>query len=285
LKKTMAAVIILLQVIPLFSMDYNRNQKIINSILKEDRSKKTAIIPKETAEKSETAVKDDKKKEEEPLKPVMQGRNELLLKNGIQFFYSGLYGESLKSFRELINTHGQSPYTDSSRVWIGKILIRQYDYPAAIKELQSIDPRSGEYPAALYYTAESHYLNGSYIEAIEFYQKMAYQFPLHDLADNALLKTGQLYLRTGKGGEALKSMVNLIKMYGDRETVDDAYFLLGKIFISDPELKDLETARTIYKIFLDRVAAGKPWFKDSPLTARVKGELRHLEKNYFKITN
>jgi len=290
LKKT-AVIIILMLSMPLLAKDSNRTEDIINNILSETPEKQSVKPPAGDLKKPEGDKKPDEKPQPEkktaPKKdsPVVSNAEEVLLKTGIQFYNSGLYPHSMKNFRELVDKYPQSPHRDSARVWIGKILIKQYNYDEAIKEFSSVPDGSGEYPLALFMMAESNMLKRDYISAIEYYQRVFSRFPEHELADNALLNMGRLYLNTQKGTQALDATTKLIKYYKNRETIPDAYYLLGRIFEKDPTLKDYETARKVYKLFIKKAESGVEPFSKSPLTKRVKADLLYLEKRHFKQEN
>jgi outer membrane protein assembly factor BamD (BamD/ComL family) len=157
-----------------------------------------------------------------------------------------------------------------------------YRYDDAIKEFSALTAESGDYPASLYYAGESYQMKGDQISSIEYYQKVQAQFPSHELADKALLNMGRLYLNQKKGAQALDSAVRIIKYYKDRDTIDDAYYLIGKVYEKDPRFKDVETARKIYKKFITK-GESDARFGKSPLLVRVREDLQRIEKTYFKM--
>jgi TolA-binding protein len=302
--------------IPLHSRDFKETEQIINTILSDDRGApqkageqkqeplrkeqapqlKEQLRQKEQAPQAEqareneggdgaTAESSGKEKKEKKQKETlgMSQSDEVLLKTGIQFYNSGLYPFSLKQFGELMTKYPQSQFRDSAAMYSGKIYFKQHQYDKAIEQYASIQDKSGEYPNALYYTAETHSVKGDPQQSIEFYAKVSSLFPDHELADDALLKVGRLYLNQQKGLQALDTTLTLIKYYSARETVDDAYYLLGTIFMKDPALKDFEKARKIYRSFMKKAAEGEPRFSKSPLRFRVQSELSRIEKNYYKL--
>ena len=125
-------------------------------------------------------------------------------------------------------------------------------------------------------------MKGNQISSIEYYQRVQAQFPAHELADKALLNIGRLYLNQQKGAQALDSAVKIIKYYKDRDTVDDAYYLMGKVYEKDPRLKDIETARKIYRQFIKKGETDARFGK-SPLKKRVQEDLQRIDKMYFKL--
>ena len=293
MKKTILIIILFVLSSPAFSNNFNKTEKIINSIIKEasensqsdTKTKNYRATPDENKAKSlKTSInsKDrNEKKEGETLS--MSEPDEVLLKSGIEFYNSGLYTFSLKQFNELNKNFPQSEFKDTSKIYTGKIYLKLFKYDNAIKAFSSVPKNSGEYAASLYYLGESQNIKGNFLSSIEKYQSVASQFPDHDLADNALLKIGKLYLRKKKGQQALETTVKLIKYYRDRNTIDDAYYLLGNIFLKDPMMKDIETARKVYKVFLKKARSGTPYFEKSPLRERVQKDLAHIEKYHFKL--
>jgi TolA-binding protein len=273
-------------VLPLYSKDFNKTEEIINTLLKsqEEREKAPMKVPAVAEKSRKKPVKEEK--DEADKKPAgMSSPDEILLKTGIQLYNSDLFDYAEDKFRELARDYPRSPYLDSSRIWLSRISIKKYRYDDAIKGLSAIKSDSGEYPMALYNTGYCHMAKGNEIKSIEFFHRVSSRFPEHQLADNALLNSGEIFFRNGKGNQALESAIKLVKFYSNRETADDAYYLLGKIYEKDPLLKDPEMARTIYKKFLKKADSGDPVFTRSPLKDRVKKDLRYIEKNYFRLKN
>ncbi|MDR3238127.1 MAG: tetratricopeptide repeat protein [Spirochaetia bacterium] len=253
--------------------DYKENEDILKQIQEYNNTKKPSSPP--SAEADEDKAK--KKKTEVP------ANDSVLLKTGINMFNSGNYENAAKNFRQIIDDYPQSPYADTARIWIGRIHIKKYEYAKAIEELASVAETSGEYPAARYDTGFCLNAQGDSAAAISCYQTVAYSFPEHELADDALLQSGILFAKTGKGDEAIAAFLLLSSRYKDRETVDDALFCMGKVFESDPELRDIERAREIYRLFLKKSEEGLPHFKDSPLKNKAARELKRIEENHFRI--
>jgi TolA-binding protein len=275
-----------LLVLPLYSKDFNKTEEIINTLLSQSEGKEK-VPPKIPVTGNKTGIKSTKEeKEETEKKPAgMSSPDEILLKTGIQLYNSNLLDHAGDKFRELARDYPRSPYLDSARIWLSRIHVKRYRYDEAIKELSEIKSDSGEYPMALYNTGYCHMVKGDEIKSIEFFHRVSSRFPEHQLADNAILYSGKIFLRNGKGDQALEAAIKLTKFYGQRETADDAYYLLGKIYEKDPLLKDPEMVRTIYRKFLQKADSGDPVFNRSPLKVRVKKDLRYIEKNYFRLGN
>lgn len=287
--KKLITILLIFSVLPLYSKDYQKTEEMINSILAEENSdadKKTDPENNPTDKKSgETTNTENKETGEEKKNQnnAMSGKDEVLLKTGIQLYESGLIDHSILRFNDLIKNYTSSPFVNNARMWAGKIHLKKYQYDEAIKQFNDIKEQSGEYPAALYYKAEAYRYKSDPINAIENFQKISSSYPEHELADNAILSSGKLYLKSGKGSQALESAIRIIHNYKDRETVDDAYYLIAKVYEKDPILKDLEVSRKFYKNFLKKSEQKLKHFSDSPLIPAVKNDLRHLEKTYFKF--
>jgi TolA-binding protein len=287
--KKLTALLFIIIVTSAYSKDYHKTKEMINSILAEE----TGTPGKKTD--SETALPGDKqdikndpqdKSAEEENKnknTAMSGKDEVLLKTGIQLYESGLLDHSISRFNDLIKNYPTSPFIDNARMWAGKIHLKKYQYEDAIKQFDGIKEQSGEFPAALYFKSEAYRYKGDPINAIEHYQKLSSSYPDHELADNAILSSGKIYLNSGKGYQALESAIRIIRYYKDRETVDDAYYLVAKIYEKDPILKDLEMSRKFYKTFIRKYEQNLKHFSDSPLISAVKNDLSHLETTYFKF--
>jgi TolA-binding protein len=272
-------VLSLLMALTAHARDYKKTEDILNIIL----SEKETSGQKTEAPQQQPGPAPKPTKGTEGSKPSAEDPAQVLLKNGIRLYSSGLHDQALASFDEVVQKHGDSPLRDQARIWMGKIQIRQHQYDDALKTFNAVSADSGEYPAALFHGAEAESSRGNTLRAAELYQSVAARFPEHDLADNALYRAGTIYLEAERGNQALESTIRLIRYYRDRETIDDAYFLLGKIFERDRTLKDLETTRKIYRLFLKKASAGEPHFSNSPLRERVRSDLRFIEKSFFMM--
>lgn len=285
--KKLITISLLLIIVPLYSKDYHKTEEMINSILTEEttaNTKKTEPAVTDPNNKiAETEKEKDKTEDESAKNSAMSGKDEVLLKTGIQLYESGLLDHSLVRFTDLIKNYPASKFIDSARMFAGKIYLKKYQYDEAIKQVDAIKEQSGEYQAALYYKAEAYRYKGDPINAIEYYQKLSSSYPEHELADNAILTSGKLYLNSSKGYQALESSIKIIRYYKDKDTIDDAYYLIAKIYEKDPLLKDMEMSRKFYKIFIVKSEQNQKHFADSPLIPAVKKDLDHLEKTYFKF--
>jgi outer membrane protein assembly factor BamD (BamD/ComL family) len=287
--KKFITIFLLIFIVPLYSKDYHKTEEMINSILAEEKNtgikkaEQNLNVPDDkTSEKDKendkTAGENDKNKNS-----AMLGKDEVLLKTGIQLYESGLLDHSLIRFKDLIKNYPSSPFLSNARMFAGKIHLKKYQYDEAIKQFEEINDKSGEYQAALYFKAEAYRYKSDPINAIEYYQKLSSSYPEHELADNAILTSGKLYLNSNKGYQALESAIKIVRYYKDKDTVDDAYYLIAKIYEKDPILKDMEMSRKFYKIFLQKSEQNQKHFADSPLIPAVKKDLEHLEKTYFKF--
>ncbi len=254
--------------------DFKKREEIINSIL----SNKTTIQSNKNNNKQKRPINNKK----QIGTTSISTEDFVLLKTGIEFFNSNLLDASLMKFRELTKKHPKSRFLDSAKVYISKIHIKKYKYLDAIKTLSTSRNKSGEYRSALLYSAHSYRLRGDYIKAVAFYQKFYSLYPQDSRADDALLIAGRMHLQNRKGSLALDSITRLIKQYKNRETIDEAYHTLGKIFEINNTYRNIETARKIYKIFLAKAKKGEKYFKDSPLLTKVLKDLNKIEKKYFK---
>jgi len=287
-------------------VDDRQTEDIINTILTESPEEKAADTKKQPAADGASGAKPDsgtaadstagKLKSpdnaagatrksadiKEETAPKVSTEEDVLLRTGIDFYKNGLYESSLRKFQELGEKFPKGALKESAGFWAGKVLVKLYRYDDAIKEFSAVTPESGDFQSALFSIGECYQMKGDRIASIEYYQKVYALFPSRDLADKALLNIGKLYLDQQRGAQALDSAVRLVKEYKDRDTVDDAYYLMGKIYEKDPRLKDVETARQIYRQFLKK-SETDPRFGSSPLKKRVMEDLARIEKMYFKM--
>jgi outer membrane protein assembly factor BamD (BamD/ComL family) len=190
---------------------------------------------------------------------------------------------SLAAFNDLLTNYSGSSFSDNARIWAGRINMEKNKFDEAISLFAAVGSNSGEYPASLFYTGEALLSKGDLNRSIETYKKLYYSFPGNEFSDKSILMAGKLYLRINKGHQALESAITIIKNYSDRDTVDDAYYLMAKIYERDAVLKDSESARRIYRIFINKADSGEKFFKDSPLLPVVKKDLNNLENTYFRL--
>lgn len=281
MRRILIILIMLISSIPSFASDKKELEEIIKNIL--GNTVKENIQPDAN---SNIPSGTEKKKPDKREVTASPGPDELLLKTGIQFFNANMYDNARNKFNELKTGYSSSPFVDSASVWTAKIYIRNNQFDEAIKELTLISESSGEYPSALFFIGETRIRKGETDSAIESLNRVVSMFPENELADDALLLLGRLYTGSNRGNQAIEAVIKIIKFYNDRETMDDAYFLLGKIFETDLTLKDFEVARKIYQIFLRKAEKDKlPYFYKSPLTERVRDDLKNLETTYFKLEN
>lgn len=256
-----------------------------------------SIIKSILAEEEDTSTTGEKSKETENLEsgnvitgeeeddsaPAADTPDQLALKMGIELYNSRLFDRAMEKFSSIKNNYPNSPYSDAASIWTSRIFMDRGKYNQALKELSGIPEKSGEYPASLFLKGNVFKGQGQRIQAIESFKTVAALFPEHELADDALLHTAELYLQEKQGTQSLDAVLKIIKYYGDRETIDDAYYWLGAILLRDPVHKDVESARKVFKIFLKR--AGDPanrYFHNSPLTDRAARDLKQVESTYFQ---
>ncbi len=269
-----------------------KTHEIIKTILEIDSKKNSAVNgdfnKKEQRDRGKSENNGERlvDKTEKVEIPTAPSPDMMLLKTDIQLFNLSQFEEALKKFNEVKTKYPQSSLRDIATIWTGKINLKLNRTGNAIKEFNSISENSGEYPSALYYLGESELRINSKTQAIEYYYKLSSQFPEYKFADKALIELTKIYISEGEGNQSLESAVKIIKYYPDRDTIDDAYYYIGKVFESDPHLKDIEIARKIYKIFLRKAGdVQNKHFWNSPLKGRVQRDLRYIEETYFKMEN
>ncbi|HPS58987.1 MAG TPA: tetratricopeptide repeat protein [Spirochaetota bacterium] len=290
MKRSLLTLLIIISSLSVQSKDFNKTEEMIDTILSEESGSAVKQEKEQTEQQAgdeaavtvedETGAKDDAASSG---KNTMSGKDESIYKTAIQLYNTGYYDHSLAKFNEIISNHGDSKFLDNAHVWAGRIYIKKYKYDDAIKEFDSVRDISGEYPASLFYKAEAYRFKGDNISSIEFYQKYASEYPGNPLAPYSILNAGKLYLSNKQGTQSLEAAIKLIKNYPDSDTIDDAYYLIAKIYEKDPVLKDVESARKYYKIFLKKAANNEKYFSDSPLLPAVKRDMEHLEKTHFKM--
>jgi TolA-binding protein len=269
----------LLFALPLNAMESRELEDIIENIINSNALIKDT---KPQPAKKESTAADDSKESKNNKSASFPSPDEALLKSGIQLFEASLYENSRQKFEELKSKYPDSTFKDIASIWLSKIYTEQNNYTEAIKTLTSISQESGEYPTALFYIGEINLKKGDESGAIEYLYRVPALFPDHELADDSLIAIAKLYCKNNKGNQSLEAAIKVIKNYGKRETIDDAYFIIAQVFEKDAMLKDIGIARKIYKIFLKKAGVEKaPFFHNSPLLSRVKKNLRDIETTYY----
>jgi len=289
-KKYLLALLIITFSTGVQSKDFNKTEEMIETILSEESGsavkQQTEQVDLQQADDTTTSTENETGTEEDAAssrKNSMSGKDESIYKTAIRLYETGYYDHSLAKFNEIISSYSDSKFLDNAHIWAGRIYIKKYKYDDAIKEFDSVRDTSGEYPASLFYKAEAYRYKGDKISSIEFYQKYASEYPGDPLAAYSILNAGKLYLGNKQGTESLEAAIRLIKNYPDSDTIDDAYYLIAKIYEKDPVLRDVESARRYYRIFLKKAANNEKYFSDSPLLPAVKRDMEQLEKTHFKM--
>jgi len=276
-------------VLPAFPQENPSTEQIIQSILQSD------VSPKNSARKENTNPDDtipSGSNEASPF-PGSEGTNskksmtspsadEVLYKTGIQFYETEMYEAAIKNFQELKSKYPQSQFSQNGAIWSGKANLQLRKFSKAIQDFSSIDQQSGEYPASLFYVGESYLRMGKRTDSVQYFYRVATQFPKYELADDALIKLGTIYLQDRKGSLALKAAARVIRLYGTDSNIDDAYYLIAQVYEKDPVLRDVEISRKVYKTFIEKAGNNESHFKNSPLLRRVKRDLRHIERTFFR---
>ena len=296
LKPAAAAAIIILT-IPLFhaslSGDGNPTEEIIRNIISGSKIRQEIPTPKaDTQAAKQDAISPEVVSADPPKDAALPKKKsdikgtgsaeEALYKTGIDFYNSEMYEAAVNTFGELKSKHPQSAQIHSAMIYSGKARMRLRDYKKAIEDLAVVTAESGEYPASLFYQGESQAGLGKRTEAITLFYRVATQFPQTALADDSLVRASQVFLEERKGRQALESAVKIVRYYADRETIDDAYFMIGQVYEKDPVMRDVEVSRRIYRVFIQKAESGEKHFGNSPLLRRVKRELKTLEHRYFR---
>ena len=290
MKKYLLALLIITFSTGVQSKDFNKTEEMIETILSEESGsavkQQTEQVDLQQADDTTTSTENETGTEEDAAssrKNSMSGKDESIYKTAIRLYETGYYDHSLAKFNEIISSYSDSKFLDNAHIWAGRIYIKKYKYDDAIKEFDSVRDTSGEYPASLFYKAAAYRYKGDKISSIEFYQKYASEYPGDPLAAYSILNAGKLYLGNKQGTESLEAAIRLIKNYPDSDTIDDAYYLIAKIYEKDPVLRDVESARRYYRIFLKKAANNEKYFSDSPLLPAVKRDMEQLEKTHFKM--
>lgn len=215
--------------------------------------------------------------------PAPAGADKTLLESGIRFYELGNNDAALDKLSQIRSKYAASPYVDQSAVWMARTYLRKGKTAEALTELGKIGEDSGEYPYSLFLSGHIYRMEHKYESALESYEKISSRFPGHDLADDALVEAGKMYLSQKNGQLALSAAAQIVKSYPDRDTIDDAYFLIGMVLEKDQTLRDLEKSYLVFKKFVYRAETEKAdAFAKSPLLDRVKEEIAYLEKNFLK---
>jgi len=281
-------------------VDQNQNnmvpetsENVINPEIKENAA--TTTVTPENNEKPATAVTKKpksknkqkvKQKENQPenteLAAIPAGEDKYLLEMGINLYNSGDYNGGAAKFIELKQKYAGSPYAEQCKLWLAKCYSKMSENKKAFDEIGGIDQNSGEFPASLFLAAEIFQKQKDLKRAKELYYKVSTMYAGHEIADDALIRAGYINLSQKNGEAAVEAAVSVIKYYPERETLDDAYYLLGKCYETDSLLKDIEKARNIYSKFVTKADMEKnPVFVNSPLLGRVRKDLSSINKNYF----
>jgi len=270
------------------------NAEIVRSILDDNvqvKKQPGAAVqiqqPAETADapaqQTTAAARRTQKKKKGGELPPAAGPDKTLLVTGINLLEAGNDPAAIEKFRQIKEKYTTGVYSDQASIWLARAYIKQGKYREAIDETEKIAEDSGEYPAAVYLSGQIYATQKQYDKALDAYCRISSRFPGHDLADKALIESGKIYLSMKNGSQALSSAAIVVRSYPDRETLPDAYFLIGQVLEKDPSLRDIEKARLVFKKFVYRAEVEKAdSFAKSPLLDRVKREIDYLDRNFFR---
>jgi len=149
--------------------------------------------------------------------------DEVLYKTGIELYNSEYYEAALKSFGELKSKFPETSFGKNAAIWSGRTNLQMRKYSEALADFSSVNSESGEYPASLYYLGETYRRMGKKLESINTFYRLSAQYPKYELADDALIRLGEIYLADNKGDLALNAVTKVIRNYSDRNTIDEAY--------------------------------------------------------------
>lgn len=87
----------------------------------------------------------------------------------------------------------------------------------------------------LYSEAKSSLTDGSYEQAIKYYEKLEAKYPYGRYAQQAQLETAYAYFKNADAAQALAACDRFIKLHPNHPNVDYAYYLRGLINFNDGE--------------------------------------------------
>ncbi|MBN2040242.1 MAG: tetratricopeptide repeat protein [Spirochaetes bacterium] len=270
--------------IPGWSMDSKEMEEILRGIVEADSVRETEQTVKNDETPAEQPLNPEKKAESGPETDLKSSPSpeEALIKNGIQLYEASFFENAKQRFENFIQNFPESSYRDLASIWLSRIYLKENDDEKALNILKTIGSDSGEYPLALSLLGKTYLRKKEDAKAMEYFYRIASLFPDHELADDSLIEIAGLHMNSNRGNQAIEAAIKVIKDYKDRETLDDAYFMIARVFEKDAVLKDFSIARKIYKIFLKKATADKaPFFVNSPLIKKVKSNLQNIEINYY----
>ncbi len=103
------------------------------------------------------------------------------------------------------------------------------------------DSETAQYtsPEMIYNQGFSALKAKNYVKAVSMFKTIVTRFPLHNLADNAIYWTGEIYYTQADFPEAIRTFKNLIGKYPEGGKVADALLKIGYSYYS---MKDKESA-------------------------------------------
>jgi TolA-binding protein len=215
--------------------------------------------------------------------PSPMSKDSVLLESGISLYNSGNFTAAIETLNDMRQNYPMSPLADQANMWIAKSYFKQNETEQGLDALELIPDTSGEYPSALFLAGSNYLALKDFENAKSSFYRAASLFPGHEIADDALLELTKLYQNEGNGEEALKNAVYIIKNYSETDSADDAYYLMGKIYEKDPRIKDIEKARHVFTLFIQKADSGQTPYSTSPLLVKVREDLRFINSNYFGI--
>lgn len=161
------------------------------------------------------------------------------------------HAEAEQAYRELLEGHAEHPDADAWQVRLAVALYLQKDYAAVVAELQPLLERlqpAGTLAEAHYLIGASHFYQDQHKPAIAALAASLKAAPQWRQADEATLLLSRALQADGQGGEAIKTVEQLISGFPNSEVLDQAHFRYGEYAYA---ATDYETAQAQYVAVLE----------------------------------
>ncbi|MBW2037999.1 MAG: tetratricopeptide repeat protein [Deltaproteobacteria bacterium] len=171
-----------------------------------------------------------------PVHPV--GVNVLLLL-GDFYRHRADRAQAAKTYRRIITNYPTLPLADEARLRWAELLLQMGRSMEAAKVLKGVSSRGDNpyYPQAIFQLGEIHFQKGEYREAIAYYEELMRMGGV-GVAERGWLRAVMAYQATGRPEKALQVLREFVTSYPGGDLAGDAWLKMGEIYLGDGKYQD-----------------------------------------------
>jgi tetratricopeptide (TPR) repeat protein len=142
------------------------------------------------------------------------------------------YESSMQYYTKLINSYPDNRNVEYALYYIGMCYKELGNYAKMVETFEKLTTQFPEGEAAaqgLYWTAWAYRQQKQFEKAINTYDLLCSKFPNHKIALTARLEKAEALHESGQSELALEEYTNMLNSFANSNSLEDIYYLLGKI--------------------------------------------------------